>query len=82
MLIQLVFLTGGFVLSLALLPTIFAGGGPTRSTCTLTATILIAYTFAFVYQNQAISALGTGCNALLWVVLLLQARKLQPPGRS
>lgn len=72
-LIEATFLVGGFVLGVALVPTVLAGGGPTLSTSVTTAAVLSAYVVAFIAMNQKVSALGIGVNAVLWAVLAGQA---------
>lgn len=67
------FLVGGWLLALALLPAIAAGGGVPLSTCLLTGAVIWAYTGTFIATKQRVSALGTGASAVLWTVLLVQA---------
>lgn len=71
--IQLVFLIGGFILAGALVPTVLAGGGPVLSTCLTTFGVLAAYTGAFMYMRQWVSAAGVAVSALLWLILAGQA---------
>ncbi len=70
---QLIFLLGGFVLSMALLPTVMATVPPPAATSLLYTTVLAAFTVAFVMDRQRISAAGTGLNATLCAIIAAQA---------
>lgn len=71
---EFVFFIGGFALGAALLPSVFSDAKPAWSTSALTGAVLTGFAIAFVSLEQYLSALGVTANAVLWLVLLVQAR--------
>lgn len=66
--------SGGFVLAVALLPSIRGRHKPAPSTCILTGGYLTVFAIAFASLGLYISTLGVGLNALAWWILLFQQR--------
>lgn len=73
---ELVFLVGGWLLAVALLPTVFGEAKPEPSTSLLTSAVLTAYVGSFLSLRQYLSAVGVGASALLWWVLFVQGVSL------
>lgn len=73
MTLQLVFLLGGFVLAAAAAPMVFGDVTPPLPSSLATVVPLVAFTAAFTYQRQYVSATGTGLNAVMWTALAVRA---------
>lgn len=71
---EFVFLIGGFVLGLALLPSVFSPAKPAWTTSALTGGVLALFALTFLTLGQYLSAVGIAFNTGLWFVLLAQAR--------
>lgn len=72
---DILILVGSFILTIALLPSIFSSNKPARSTCAISGTVLASYVVAFATLGLSLSAVGTGLCSLAWFILLIQRRE-------
>ncbi len=63
---------GGFVFSMALLPTIWNQSKPAASTCVLTGGMLLVFAAVYLSLQLWLAAVAITLNAACWLVLLGQ----------
>jgi hypothetical protein len=71
--IQAIFVGGSVILTLGLLPMVFAYAPPPLSTSLITGTVIGIYGGAFISMRQYASAAGMLAQAAVWAVLAGQA---------
>lgn len=69
-----VLMVGGFIFSIALLPSIFGKNKPARSTCFLTGSVLTVYCTVYGTLGLWLALTSGVLTALCWWVLLFQRR--------
>ena len=60
---------GGFVLSAALLPTIWSQSKPAVSTCIITGGVLLVFAVVYLSLQLWLAAVATALSAACWLVL-------------
>ncbi len=73
---DILMMVGGFIFSVALLPSVLGKEKPARSSCLITGTILTSYVVAMATLGLWLSAGATVLTATMWFVLLLQRRDI------
>ena len=69
---DLVFMIGGFIFSLALIPTIRAKEKPAISSSLMTLVVLTAYGVSYLTLDLYLASITTILTAGAWLILLIQ----------
>lgn len=72
---DILMMVGGFILSVALIPTVISKGKPARSSCLLTGGVLASYVVAMATLGLWLAACATALTTTMWFILLFQRRK-------
>ena len=71
---DLVLMVGGFIFSIALIPSIIGKGKPAKSSCLLTGAVLTIYCLVYATLNLWLAFISGTLTALCWWILLIQRR--------
>lgn len=72
---DILMMVGGFILSIALLPSVLGKDKPAKSSCLITGGILASYVVAMATLGLYLSASATALTTTMWFILLFQRRK-------
>ena len=72
---DIVITTGGFIMIIALLPTVRGNNKPDRRTSIITGIILSAFSISYLSLHLWLSSVTTMVMAVMWFILYYQAVK-------